>query len=79
VETHAGAYALQGAMMQAAAQDEGMMSLAADAFRSSVRAYAAFPAALKDVFHVKRLHLGHMAHSFALRHASTCQSYYSFR
>jgi hypothetical protein len=42
-------------------------SLASDAFRSSVRAYAAHPAALKDVFHVKRLHLGHVAHSFALR------------
>lgn len=54
--------------MEAVSADPGLRSLAADAFRSSVRAYAAHPAALKDVFHVKRLHLGHVAHSFALRY-----------
>ena len=47
--------------------DPGLQRLAADAFRSSVRAYATHPASLKDVFHIKRLHLGHLAYSFALR------------
>jgi ATP-dependent RNA helicase DDX31/DBP7 len=32
-----------------------------------VRAYAAHSAALKRFFHVKALHLGHVAHSFALQ------------
>ncbi len=31
------------------------------------RAYATHPSSVKDVFHVKRLHLGHVAHSFCLR------------
>lgn len=53
--------------MDAVSHDHALRSLADDAFRSSVRAYAAHPAALKDVFHVKKLHLGHVAHSFALR------------
>ena len=30
------------------------------------RAYATHPASVKDVFHVKRLHLGHVAYSFCL-------------
>lgn len=32
-----------------------------------VRAYATHAAATRDVFHVRRLHLGHLAHAFALR------------
>ena len=67
LDTHTGAHALQARLGEAVSADPGLRSLAADAFRSSVRAYAAHPAALKDVFHVKRLHLGHVAHSFALR------------
>ncbi|EIE24630.1 DEAD-domain-containing protein [Coccomyxa subellipsoidea C-169] len=69
LDTHTGAHALQARLGEAVSADPGLRSLAADAFRSSVRAYAAHPAALKDVFHVKRLHLGHVAHSFALREA----------
>jgi ATP-dependent RNA helicase DDX31/DBP7 len=32
-----------------------------------VRAYATHAAAVKHVFHVRRLHLGHVAHAFALK------------
>lgn len=53
--------------MEAVGRDRSLQSLATDAFRSSIRAYAAYPAAVKEVFHVKKLHLGHVAHSFALR------------
>jgi ATP-dependent RNA helicase DDX31/DBP7 len=34
-----------------------------------VRAYATHPSALKHVFHIKSLHLGHLAASFGLREA----------
>jgi ATP-dependent RNA helicase DDX31/DBP7 len=34
-----------------------------------VRAYATFPAKLKHIFHVKRLHLGHVAAAFGLKEA----------
>jgi len=36
------------------------------AFHSFTRAYATYPADLKRIFHVKNLHLGHVAKSFAL-------------
>ena len=36
------------------------------AFQSFIRAYATYPADLKRIFHVKNLHLGHVAKSFAL-------------
>ncbi|KFM23731.1 DEAD-box ATP-dependent RNA helicase 17 [Auxenochlorella protothecoides] len=66
LERHQGAYALQRRLMGVVAADAALTALAAAAFRSWVRAYAAHPAAVKDIFHVKRLHLGHVAHSFAL-------------
>jgi ATP-dependent RNA helicase DDX31/DBP7 len=40
--------------------------LAKDAFQSHVRAYAAHPSAAKNIFHVKMLHLGHLANAFGL-------------
>ena len=57
----------QARLTEAVSHDPGLQRLAADAFRSSVRAYATHPASLKDIFHIKRLHLGHLAYSFALR------------
>src|SRR3954469_21043038 len=45
------------------------MNLARKAYWSSVRAYATHSAAEKHIFHIKRLHLGHVAKSFALREA----------
>ena len=39
------------------------------AFQSFIRAYATYPSNLKTIFHVKNLHLGHLAKSFGLREA----------
>uniref|UniRef100_A0A4W4HPL1 ATP-dependent RNA helicase n=1 Tax=Electrophorus electricus TaxID=8005 RepID=A0A4W4HPL1_ELEEL len=39
------------------------------ALQSYVRAYTAYPSALKHVFHIRNLHLGHAAKSFGLRDA----------
>ena len=39
------------------------------AYQSFVRAYATYPSNLKKIFHVKNLHLGHVAKSFGLREA----------
>ena len=39
------------------------------AYQSFVRAYATYPSSLKHIFHIKNLHLGHVAKSFALREA----------
>ena len=60
-------FAFQGRLVSAVTQDPHLRALAGDAFRSFVRAYATHPASLRDIFHVKRLHLGHVAHSFALK------------
>lgn len=37
------------------------------AYQSFVRAYATYPSDLKHIFHIKNLHLGHVAKCFALR------------
>jgi len=50
----------------AVAADPGLKTLASDAFRSFVRAYTTHPSALKPIFHVRSLHLGHVAGAFAL-------------
>ncbi|CAE6468741.1 unnamed protein product [Rhizoctonia solani] len=44
-------------------------SLARKAFQSHMRAYATHPADEKNMFHVRNLHLGHLAKAFALRDA----------
>ncbi|XP_033099162.1 probable ATP-dependent RNA helicase DDX31 isoform X2 [Anneissia japonica] len=41
--------------------------LAKTACQSFIRAYATYPSHLKHIFHVKNLHLGHVAKSFGLR------------
>ncbi|TSV94911.1 putative ATP-dependent RNA helicase DDX31 [Bagarius yarrelli] len=42
---------------------------AKSALQSFVRAYTAYPSALKHIFHIRHLHLGHAAKSFGLRDA----------
>lgn len=44
-----------------------MNKLAKDAFSSWARAYTAHRGELKQIFMVKKLHLGHVAKSFALK------------
>ena len=41
--------------------------LAQQAFLSSVRAYGAYPKAMKPIFHLRKLHLGCVAQSFGLK------------
>ena len=43
-----------------------LLPLATNGFLATVRAYATHPSAEKDIFHVKRLHLGHLAAAFGL-------------
>ncbi|CAL1707298.1 unnamed protein product [Somion occarium] len=44
-------------------------ALARKAFLSHIRAYATHPSDEKHIFHVRHLHLGHLAKAFALREA----------
>lgn len=46
-----------------------MVSWAKKALQSFIRAYATYPRELKPIFHVRSLHLGHVAKSFGLRDA----------
>lgn len=46
-----------------------MVSWAKKALQSFIRAYATYPKELKSIFHVRALHLGHVAKSFGLRDA----------
>jgi ATP-dependent RNA helicase DDX31/DBP7 len=45
--------------------------LARKAFLSHMRAYATHPSNEKHIFHIRHLHIGHLAKSFALRDAPT--------
>lgn len=44
---------------------------AINAYHSYLRAYAAYPRLLKPIFHPRKLHIGHVARSFALQDAPT--------
>ena len=68
-DEHPGARALAAGLLSAVSRDADLRAVAVAGFRASVRSYATFPAHLKPVCHVKRLHLGHVAHCFGLRDA----------
>eukprot|EP00038_Savillea_parva_P030852 m.80873 g.80873 ORF g.80873 m.80873 type:complete len:193 (+) comp9374_c1_seq2:2813-3391(+) len=65
------ANALQVRCEQAVAASDTLHDAARAAYRSFVRAYTTYPVHLKHLFHVKNLHYGHVAKSFALREAPT--------
>jgi len=44
-------------------------NLARKAFLSHMRAYATHPSSEKHIFHIRNLHMGHLAKAFALRDA----------
>ena len=44
-----------------------LQKLAVEGYCAFVRSYAAYPSELKPIFHVKKLHLGHLAKSFGIR------------
>lgn len=50
---------------------EQLMSLACDAYHSWVRAYSCHAKDCRQIFNVRRLHLGHVAKSFGLRDPPT--------
>lgn len=60
---------LQNSFEDYVISDQRHLEAAKAAYQSFVRAYATYPSSLKDIFHVKNLHLGHVAKSFALREA----------
>ncbi|KAM6930932.1 ATP-dependent DNA helicase DDX31 [Xenentodon cancila] len=49
--------------------DAQSLQAARKALQSYLRAYTAYPAQLKHIFHIRSLHLGHAAKSFGLRDA----------
>ncbi len=60
---------LQMKLEQLLIDSSDLSTLAEQAFKSYIQAYATYPASLKEIFHVKKLHLGHFAKSFGLRAA----------
>ncbi len=50
-------------------QDPALQAAGKAALQATIGAYSTYPTNLKHIFHVKSLHLGHIAKSFALREA----------
>ncbi|XP_067939384.1 ATP-dependent DNA helicase DDX31-like [Watersipora subatra] len=63
------ATALQQSLEEWTYNASDRLAQAKSAYQSFVRAYATYPTKVKDIFHVKNLHLGHLAKSFCLREA----------
>ncbi|XP_051691319.2 ATP-dependent DNA helicase DDX31 [Oryctolagus cuniculus] len=68
-ETRARATVLQTVFEDYVHSSERTVSWAKKALQSFIRAYATYPRELKHIFHVRSLHLGHVAKSFGLRDA----------
>ncbi|XP_047948594.1 DEAD-box ATP-dependent RNA helicase 17 isoform X2 [Salvia hispanica] len=67
IEMHPMLIALQRALESFVVTEPKISKLAKEAFSSWVRAYTAHRGELKQIFMVKKLHLGHVAKSFALK------------
>ena len=57
----------QRILFEIVAGSNALHQLAANAYRSFLRAYAGYPRALKTIFNVRELHIGHVADSFGLK------------
>lgn len=68
-ETRERATVLQTVFEDYVHSSEKTVSWAKKALQSFIRAYATYPRELKPIFHVRSLHLGHVAKSFGLRDA----------
>ncbi|XP_040819689.1 probable ATP-dependent RNA helicase DDX31 isoform X1 [Ochotona curzoniae] len=68
-EIRARATVLQTVFEDHVHSSEERVSWAKKALQSFIRAYATYPRELKHIFHVRSLHLGHVAKSFGLRDA----------
>ena len=66
-ELHPAALTMLKRVEAVTSSNADVRKVAKDAFRAHVRAYAAHPSVAKSIFHVKRLHLGHLAASFGLK------------
>jgi ATP-dependent RNA helicase DDX31/DBP7 len=66
-ELHPAALTMLKRVEAVTSSNADIRKVAKDAFRAHVRAYAAHPSVAKSIFHVKRLHLGHLAASFGLK------------
>ncbi|XP_042047308.1 DEAD-box ATP-dependent RNA helicase 17-like isoform X2 [Salvia splendens] len=71
IEMHPLLIALQRALEAFVVTEPKISKLAKEAFSSWVRAYTAHRGELKQIFMVKKLHLGHVAKSFALKDQPT--------
>lgn len=58
-----------GQLQAAVRAKEELFGMAKNAFLSFVRAYATHPSTEKAIFHIKQLHLGHLAETFLLAEA----------
>lgn len=67
IEMHPWLVGLQKALEALIFAESKLKTMAKDAFVSWVRAYTAHKGELKRIFMVKKLHLGHVAKSFALK------------
>ncbi|XP_073016348.1 DEAD-box ATP-dependent RNA helicase 17 isoform X1 [Primulina eburnea] len=67
IDMHPWLLTLERALESYIASETRMKKLAQDAFCAWVRAYTAHRGELKRIFMVKKLHLGHVAKSFALK------------
>ena len=60
-------HSLQLLCERAVVSSGALQQTAVGAYQSFIRAYATYPSAVKRIFHIRNLHLGHVAKSFALR------------
>ena len=60
---------LQNVIELACIKFKDFKQVAVSAYNSFIQSYSTYPSFIKDIFHVKHLHLGHVAKSFGLRDA----------
>ncbi|CAG5088024.1 Oidioi.mRNA.OKI2018_I69.PAR.g11706.t1.cds [Oikopleura dioica] len=65
------AAAFQNEIEEYISQNDSLRELAIEGYCSFIRSYAAYPSELKPIFHIKKLHLGHIAKSFGIRDKPT--------
>jgi len=66
-QTREAAAAYQNKLELFVKDNQELKKLAIEAYCSFIRSYSAYPSELKTIFHIKKLHLGHLAKSFGIR------------
>ena len=62
---------LQNKIEETISSSKELHEKAVHAYKSFIQSYATYPKEMKNIFHIKLLHLGHIAKSFGLRKAPT--------